>query len=137
MIGADAVGMSTAPEVIVATHCGIKTVAFSLITNMSVHPDSPADDGISHSAVLQMGKESTKKLEGFITELVGSFKAKVRDESMENANEVTDVFHDTLMDTKSNNHLTHKESNNNDSNENTNHVSEDTVNPVMENQPID
>ena len=130
--------MSTAPEVIVAKHCGIKTVGFSLITNMSIHTECQPDEGISHSAVLQQGKETTKKIEEFITELVGSFKAKARNEPLLNAQEA-DVFHDTQMETQPNNNMTHKESNNNNNNnddDDTNHDSEDTDNSVPEDQAI-
>ena len=50
LIGADAVGMSTVPEVIVARHCGMRVAAISVITNLGA---GLADEVLSHEHTLR------------------------------------------------------------------------------------
>lgn len=59
--GADAVGMSTVHEVVVARHMGIKVLAFSSITNMVI--DSlDTDYETNHEEVLEIGRIIVPKL---------------------------------------------------------------------------
>lgn len=59
--GADAVGMSTAPEVIVAHHAGMEVLGISSITNEAVNSiDSAADT--SHTEVLETGQQIVPRL---------------------------------------------------------------------------
>jgi purine-nucleoside phosphorylase len=53
--GADAVGMSTVPEVVVARHGGMKVLGISTITNMAL---AESDEPVNHEEVLQVAEES-------------------------------------------------------------------------------
>ena len=58
LLGADAVGMSTVPEVISAVHCGMKVLGISVISNLGT---GLTDEEQSHDDVLKnVGKASEK-----------------------------------------------------------------------------
>jgi purine-nucleoside phosphorylase len=67
-LGADAVGMSTVPEAVVARQCGLKVVAVSCITNLAA---GITGKKISHAEVLETGRRvrhtGTALLEQFAT----------------------------------------------------------------------
>lgn len=66
IIGGDAVGMSTVPEVIVAIHGGMKVFAASIITDLGGY-DNPVK--VSHEEVLEAAGKAAPKLAAIFTEL--------------------------------------------------------------------
>ncbi|XP_031688035.1 purine nucleoside phosphorylase-like isoform X3 [Oncorhynchus kisutch] len=68
-LGADAVGMSTAHEVIAARHCGMRVFALSLITNRAVM-DYDSEEKANHEEVLETGQHRAIQLEKLISTMV-------------------------------------------------------------------
>ena len=68
LIGADAVGMSTVPEVTVARHAGMRVLAFSGISNMAHLEASTAE--VTHEEVLEAGKALSAKLVPVVKEVL-------------------------------------------------------------------
>lgn len=64
MLGADAVGMSTVPECIVARHCGMRVVGCAVITNLGVGLD---DGEVSHEQTLRAAGAAAVDLESLVT----------------------------------------------------------------------
>ena len=66
-LGGDAVGMSTAHEVIVARHAGIRVLGFSLITNKAT---DDVETGATHEEVIEMGKVGAERLVSLLGDLL-------------------------------------------------------------------
>ena len=69
IIGADTVGMSTVPEVIVARHMGIPCFAMSIITDMGGLDDVQV---VSHEEVLKVANAAETKMTVIFKELIES-----------------------------------------------------------------
>jgi purine-nucleoside phosphorylase len=67
ILGADCVGMSTVPEVIVARHMDLETFGISVITDIG---DEDNIDDISHDEVLEAAKKSEPNVRRLIKELI-------------------------------------------------------------------
>jgi purine-nucleoside phosphorylase len=67
VLGADAVGMSTVHELLVARHSGVRVLGFSLITNKAT-PDMEGE--VTHEEVLAMGPIGAASLVSVLRELL-------------------------------------------------------------------
>jgi purine-nucleoside phosphorylase len=65
--GADAVGMSTAPEVIVARHCGIRCFGISIITDLGVHGKIVK---VTHEDVQIAAREAQPRMAAIMREMI-------------------------------------------------------------------
>jgi purine-nucleoside phosphorylase len=68
-IGADVVGMSTVPEVIVAVHCGLRTLGLSVITDMCL-PDALEPARLED--IIATANEAEKKLRVLVRRVLES-----------------------------------------------------------------
>lgn len=66
-LGADAVGMSTVPEAIVAKHANMDVIGISCITNMA---SGIFDKPLNHSEVVTAAKEAENKFSLLITSII-------------------------------------------------------------------
>jgi len=71
--GADAVGMSTIPEVIVARHGGMRVLGISAITDMAVGPGAVSE--ISHIEVLAAAEEIKPRLAAVVRGVLAALAA--------------------------------------------------------------
>lgn len=58
-LGADVVGMSTIPEVIVARHCGLKVAVISVVTNLAA---GLSDEPITHEGTVHFAAKASENL---------------------------------------------------------------------------
>ncbi|KAI5614390.1 purine nucleoside phosphorylase 4a, partial [Silurus asotus] len=68
-LGVDAVGMSTAPEVLVASHCGMRVFGLSLITNKVVK-SYEGSEPTNHEDVLAVSKMRSEMLQKLISGII-------------------------------------------------------------------
>ncbi len=66
-LGADAVGMSTVPEVIAANHMGMEVMGISVVTNMAA---GLSGKRINHEEVLETGRKVEKQFARFLESLI-------------------------------------------------------------------
>jgi xanthosine phosphorylase len=69
-LGADAVGMSTVPEVILARHCGLRVAGVSAITNLA---EGMGGEELSHEQTLRNADVAARDLVRLVERFAGDF----------------------------------------------------------------
>ncbi len=73
VLGADCVGMSTVPEVIVARHQQMKVLGISSITNMSINKEHQ----VNHNQVIQTAEKTALLVEKLLTGIIGEIQMNI------------------------------------------------------------
>ena len=79
VLGVNAVGMSTVPEVLVANHCSLPVIAVSIITNLAAGMNK---NKLSHQETLENAGMAEKNILNLIKQFIG--KVKIDDTSRDN-----------------------------------------------------
>jgi xanthosine phosphorylase len=66
-LGADAVGMSSVPDCIIARHCGLRVVGCSCITNMGA---GLSDESLSHAHTLENAQKAAQGFEKLVAKFI-------------------------------------------------------------------
>lgn len=69
IVGADAVGMSTVPETIVANHCGMKVLGISCLTNMAA---GILDQPLNHREVMEVANRVKATFRSLLDETIAA-----------------------------------------------------------------
>ena len=72
-LGADAVGMSTVPEAIVARHMGLEVLGISCITNMAA---GISDEPINHEEVMATGDRVRETFADLLRRVIGAINSR-------------------------------------------------------------